>query len=205
MTREDLQALRIPLIVLGLTLLASTGVALFSGSLLDSARQTRSQREAQLRAAHLRIQNAGEEKERIVRYLGAYQQLARAGLIGDEQRINWLDSLRMANQDARTLGIEYDIGAQKTYTYAAEFDAGKLLLQESVMRLKLRLVHEEDLSRFFGALATHGGGFFTVDECKIQRLAVKEQKTPLPEANLAAECDVRWITINPAPPTESKK
>jgi hypothetical protein len=205
MNREDLQALRIPLIVLGLTLLAATGVALFSGSLLDTARQTRSQREAQLREAHLRIQNAGEEKERIIRYVGAYQQLARAGLIGEEQRINWLDSLRMANEDARTLGIEYDIGAQKPYSYRTEFDTGKLLLQESVMRLRLRLLHEEDLPRFFGSLTRHGGGFFTVDECRVQRVSLKEQKAPQVEANLAAECDVRWITINPAPPAEGKK
>ena len=204
MNREDLQALRIPLIVLGLTLLASVGVAFFSGSLLEKARESRSHREAQLREARLRIQNAGEEKERIIRYLGAYQQLSRAGLIGEEQRINWLDSLRMANQDARTLGIEYDIGAQKPYSYAAEFDAGKLLLQESVMRLKLRLLHEEDLPRFFGSLAKHGGGFFTVDECKLQRVSLKDAKPQL-DANLAAECDVRWLTINPAPPAEKKK
>jgi hypothetical protein len=204
MNREDLQALRIPLIVLGLTLLASVGIAFFSGSLLDKARETRSQRETQLREARLRIQNAGEEKERIIRYVGAYQELARAGLVGEEQRINWLDSLRTANQDARTLGIEYDIGAQKPYSYAAEFDAGKLLLQESVMRVKLRLLHEEDLPRFFGSLAKHGGGFFTVDECKVQRVALKDGKPQL-EANLAAECDVRWLTINPAPAAEKKK
>jgi hypothetical protein len=205
MNREDLQALRTPLIVLGLTLLASVGVAFFSGSVLDSARDTRSQRETQLREARLRIQNAGEEKERIVRYVGAYEQLARAGFVGEEQRINWLDSLRLANQDGRTLGVEYDIGAQKPYTYAAEFDAGKLLLQESVMRLRLRLLHEEDLPRFFGSLAKHGGGFFTVDECRMHRLAANAPKAPQVEANLGAECDVRWLTINPAAPAEKKK
>jgi hypothetical protein len=205
MNREDLQTLRIPLIALGVTLLAAVGVVLVSGTMLDKARETRSQRETQLREAHLRIQNAGEEKDRIVRYVGSYQQLARAGFVGEEQRINWLDSLRMANQEARTFGVEYDIGAQKPYTYAAEFDAGKLLLQESVMRLRLRLLHEEDLPRFFGLLAKHGGGFFTVDECRMHRLSVKDHKAPQLEANLAAECDVRWLTINPAPPVEKKK
>jgi hypothetical protein len=205
MNREDLQALRIPLIVLGATLLVAVMLVFFSGTVLEKARDTRSKREAQLREARLRIQNAGDEKERIIRYVGTYEQLARAGLIGEEQRINWLDSLRMANQEARTLGIEYDIGAQKPYSYAAEFDAGKLLLQESVMRLKLRLLHEEDLPRFFASLARHGGGFFTVDECKLQRLTTKDARTPQVEANLAAECDVRWVTINPAPPAEKKK
>jgi hypothetical protein len=205
MTREDLLALRLPLAVFAATLLMAIAVVLFSGAVLDRARETRTQREAQLRDARLRIQNAGEEKQRIVQYAGAYQQLARTGFVGEEQRINWLDSLRMANEEAQLFGVEYDIGAQKPYSYAAEFDAGKLLLQESVMHLRLRLLHEEDLPRFLRALATRGGGFFTVDECSIRRQGSKEiPRTPQLQANLAAECDVRWLTINP-PPAEAKK
>jgi hypothetical protein len=204
MNREDLQALRVPLLVLGITLLTAALVVYFSGVMLDDAHATRTKREAQLRQARLQILNAGEEKERIVRYVGAYQQLARAGLVGEEQRINWLDSLRIANQEARIFGVEYDIGAQKPYAYASEFDAGKLLLQESVMHLKFRLLHEEDLLRFFQALAHQGGGVFTQDQCQIRRQSAKDDKGIQFQTNLTAECDVRWITINPPAATERK-
>ncbi len=129
MNREDLDALRIPLTVLGATLLAAIVVMWFSGGVLDNAQRAKAQRETQLREARLRIQNAGEEKEMIARYLASYQQLARAGFVGDEQRINWLDSLRMANEEARTFGVEYDIGAQKPYIYSAELNPGQLVLQ----------------------------------------------------------------------------
>ena len=84
MNREDLQALRVPLIVLATTILTAIGIVYFSGIMLDQAKTTRTQREAQLREARLRIQNADEEKERIVRYVGGYQQLARAGFVGEE-------------------------------------------------------------------------------------------------------------------------
>ena len=104
--REDLEALRTPLITLGGTLLLALGIVYFSGTVLDDARRLLTQREGQLREARGRIQNAGEEKEMIGRYLGGYQQLARAGFVGDEQRINWLDSLRLANEEARTFGVE---------------------------------------------------------------------------------------------------
>ena len=73
------------------------------------------QRETQLKQARLRIQNADAEKEMITRYAGAYQELARIGFAGEEQRINWLDGLRSANEQARTFGVEYDIGAQRPY------------------------------------------------------------------------------------------
>lgn len=202
MNREDIEALRLPLIVLAITIVAAIGVTLVSGNILDNSKRTFSQREAQLRQARLRIQNAGEEKEMIANYLASYQQLTKAGLIGDEQRINWLDSLRMANEEARIFGVEYDIGTQKPYVYAAEFSPGQLLLQESVMQLKFRLLHEEDLPRFFTALGRYGGGAFSVDQCTISRVRPGPPDKAL-QPNLAAECEVRWLTIRP--PASEKK
>jgi hypothetical protein len=204
MTREDIDALRIPLIALAVTLLAAIAIVYVSGNVLDNAGRQLAQREAQLREARLRIQNAGEEKQMIGQYLGSYQQLARAGFVGDEQRINWLDSLRVANEQARIFGVEYDIGAQKPYVYAAEFNVGQLLLQESLMHLRFRLLHEEDLPRFFDALAAYGGGFFTVDQCTVRRLRPVDEKVAQLQANLNAECDVRWLTVKPAGPAEKK-
>jgi hypothetical protein len=204
MNREDLQALRGPLTILGVTLLAAVLAVYFSNVMLDSANATRVKREAELREARMRILNAGEEKERIVRYVSRYQQLAQAGFVGEEQRINWLDSLRLANQEAQIFGVEYDIGAQKPYAYASEFDAGKLVLQESVMHLKFRLLHEEDLLRFFRALARQGGGFFTLDQCHMRRQTGKDDKGVQFQTNLTADCDVQWLTINPPVASEKK-
>jgi hypothetical protein len=205
MTRDDLEALRIPLIVLAVTTILAAGLVYFSSGVLENAHKVLSQRESQLRQARIRIQNAGEEKEMIARYLAGYQQLAQAGFVGDEQRINWLDSLRMANEDAGIFGVEYDISAQRPYAYAAEFNTGQLLLQESVMRLKFRLLHEEDLPRFFNALARGSGGFFTVDQCLVRRLKAGEVEKSLQfQPHLAAECELRWLTVRPAATGEKK-
>lgn len=198
MTRDDIEALRVPLIVFAVTMLVAAGLVYTSANILDGARRVLSQRESQLRGARLRIQNAGEEKEMIARYLRSYEQLARAGFVGDEQRINWLDSLRLANEQAGTFGVEYDISAQRPYTYAAEFNTGQLALQESLMRLKLRMLHEEDLPRFLDALARGNGGFFTVDQCMLRRVRSGESDRSAPiQPRLAAECDVRWLTVKP--------
>ena len=204
-SREDMEALRIPLIALGATLIVAIAMVVISGNVLDDAERTRLSRENQLRDARMRIQNAGVEKEMINRYLGGYEQLARAGFVGDEQRINWLDSLRMANEEARIFGVEYDIGAQKPYAYAAEFSPGSLMLQESVMHLKFRLLHEEDLPRFFSALGRYGGGFFTVEQCHMRRLNTRDGDKAQAQPNLGAECDLRWLTVRPpASPAEKK-
>lgn len=203
--REDLEALRVPLIALGATLLAAFIMVWYSGSVLESAERTRAQRETQLREARLRIQNAGEEKQMIGRYLAAYQALAKAGFVGDEQRINWLDSLRLANEETRIFGVEYDIGAQKPYVYAAEYNPGQLVLQESIMHLKFNLLHEEDLLRFFDALGRYGTGFFTVEQCQMRRLRPADlDRSMQVQPNLVSECDLRWLTVKPQAGTERK-
>lgn len=205
MNRQDLEALRVPLSVLAVTLIVAAAFVYFSAGVYDSAKQSLANRDNELKQARQRIQNAGEEKEMISRYVAGYQQLAGSGFVGDEQRINWLDSLRIANEEARIFGVEYDISVQRPYAYAAEFSTGQLLLQESVMHLRFRLLHEEDLPRFFAALARRGGGLYTIDQCSMRRVKSGEaEKTAQFQPNLTAECDLRWLTVKPAPLLEKK-
>jgi hypothetical protein len=204
MTREDLQTLRTPIISFALVVVASLAIVYYSGSVAESAHRRLQQEETRLRDARTRIQNAGEEKEMIGRYLAQYRQLEQAGFVGEEQRINWLDALRTANQQANIYGVEYEISAQRPYTYATELQSGGLLLRESVMRLKLRLLHEEDLPRFLQALARQAGGYFAVDECTLTRNRPGTvDPTKGAQANLLAECSLSWLTARP--PTAADK
>lgn len=201
MNREDIRELRTPLIVLAAFLALAFLFVWYSGTVAERAHQKLAQQETQLKQMRLRIQNAGEEKEMINRYLGAYRQLEQAGFVGDEQRINWLDALRIANQQANIFGVEYEISPQRPYAHAAELKPGPVALKESVMRLRLRLLHEEDLLRFFQALHRQGGGFFTLDECVVKRLKGSEAAAAAAgpvQPNLLAECEVAWVTAKPA-------
>jgi hypothetical protein len=195
MTRADLHALRTPLTALALTLLVAAGAILYSSTLLDDARRLLAQRETQLKEARLRIRKSDTEQDLITRYSGAYLDLTRTGFAGDERRIEWLEGLRHASKEARTFGIDYDIGAQRPYTYSAEFSPAPLQLNESLMRVRLRLLHEEDLPRFFDALGRTAHGFFTVDSCVMRRLppGSAEQSNQVHQ-NIAADCELRWLT-----------
>jgi hypothetical protein len=198
MNRQDLQELRIPLVVLALALLVAATCLYLSGKVHDAAQQRLATQERALKQARQRIQTSHEEGHLISRYLTTYQQLVAMGFVGDEQRMNWLDSLRSANEEARLFGVEYDIGVQRPSSYGAELDVGRLLLQESVMHLRLRLLHEEDLPRFFEALAKRGGGLYTVDQCKLRRLKIADTDQRAQSPNLTAECALRWLTVKPA-------
>jgi len=202
MTQDDLRALKNPLLALLAVALVGGLAIYYSERLKMSARQQLVQQQAQLKAAQTRLQKSGDEKDIIVRYRDRFRQMERVGFIGEEQRINWLDGLRVANQQADLFGVDYQIGAQRPYAYAADFNPGQLALNQSVMRLRFRLLHEEDLVRFFDALARQGTGLFTIDQCMLRRIDTRGVIRFQPNVN--AECDLSWITVKVGAGAERK-
>ncbi len=202
MNQEDLQALKAPLLVLVLVLIAGAAAIYHTDRLTVTARQQLAQQQKQLKDARTRLQKSGEEKDLIVKYLDSFRQLERAGFIGEEQRINWLDGLRIANQQADLFGVTYQIGTQAPYAYAAQYNPGQVTLSQSVMRLDFRLLHEADLARFLSALSRQGGGIFTVDQCMLKR--IDNRGVIRYQPNLTAECDLSWITARVGAPAQQK-
>ena len=202
MTRADFEAVRNPLIALGAILLGVAGAVYYTDQLVLKARRDLAQQENQLKAARARLHRSGDEKDLIVRYLGSYQQLQKRGFAGDEQRINWLDALRVTNQQAELFGVDYDIGTQKPYPFAASLNPGQVQLRESVMKLRFRLLHEEDLLRFLDLLSRQGAGIYTVDQCTLKRLDTRGVIRYQP--NLTAECELAWITASASATPEKK-
>ena len=202
MNAAEFRALRTPLIVLVLLLAVVSALIYQIDQSLAAAQRELVQQQNQLREARIRLQKSGLEKEVIVRYLGSYQHLQRLGFVGDEQRLNWLEALRLSNQQAQLSGIQYQIGVQQAYPYAAELDPGQLTLHQSLMKVNFRLLHEGDLMTFLATLAKQGAGFFAVNQCMLQRInpdgAVRVQP------NLGAECEIAWITVKPAAPGDKK-
>jgi hypothetical protein len=203
MNQADLQALRNPLLALTAVALLCALAVYYSGRLMLSARQQLTQQQVQFKEARTRLQRSGDEKDIIVRYVDGFRQLERTGFVGEEQRINWLDGLRVANQQADLFGVDYQIGAQRPYAFASEFNPGPLALNQSVMRVRFRLLHEGDLDRFFDSLARQGGGIFTVDQCMLRRIDTRGVIRYQPNVN--AECDLSWITVRVGAARDQRK
>lgn len=190
-----LKRLRAPVATLLLVLGCSAAAVALTDRDLGAARQRTEQHERQVREARLRLQKSGEEKAIILRYLPEYQALQKQGFIGAEQRIDWLDGLRAANARASLFGIEYQIGAQQPYANVHALGANTLPFQQSLMKISFKLLHEEDLLRFFKILEDQDAGTYALNECAIERIAGSPGGV---QPNLRAECELAWITLNAA-------
>jgi hypothetical protein len=192
---EDLKAIQIPLIILIAVIGMGVGIIYYTHKLLQTEQQKLIKQQSLLSEARSRVQKSGDEKATITQYLGDYQYLQQLGFAGDEQRINWLEGLRQSNQQLQLFGVDYKIATQQAYPYASELDPGPLKLNQSVMNVSLKLLHEGDLMRFLGTLAQKGVGIFSVNQCMLARIETGGSIRYQP--NLRADCELAWITAKP--------
>ena len=195
MNSEDLKALRTPLAFLVTMIALAGGAVYYTDKLTKTAVTDLTRQKGVLQTAQTRMRQSGDEKEIIVKYVETYRELEKTGFAGEEQRINWLDALRNTNTRTEQFGVSYQIGIQHPYPNAAEFDPGPITLQESIMELDLRLMHEGDLLRFFDELRAQKVGLFDVKECTLIRTDRAETLRNSPY--LSAKCNLAWITARP--------
>jgi hypothetical protein len=196
LTTKDLAAMKLPLLALAISIVASVALVGFSSSKREGAELQHRLQITALQDARSRYQRSGEERETILRYLPAYQQLEKEGFVGTEQRINWLESLRTANGQAGLFGVSYQLDAKKPFPPIGQYNPMSQQVQHSQMKLTFGLVHEGDLMRFLRALEAQQTGIFVLNGCQLDRGGRGDAPAPR-QANLSAQCELSWLTIDP--------
>lgn len=198
LTGDDWLALRYPLLAFAAALLAGAAMVVFTRQALDQEKLRHTRQEVVLREAQERLQKSGDEKARILRYRASFASLQQRGFVGEEQRINWVDALRAASLKLKMFGVNYQIEAQQPYDAPLGMDAGQYHVHQSLMKISLGLLHEEDLLRFLDTLNEQQAGIFTLRECSMQRQTAGRVESAKVQPNLQAECSLSWLSISEA-------
>ncbi len=177
------------------------GACVLSGGLLWGSRHFATQMKHEYQRHHQEFLvvsrkyiAVGDEGQLIRTYLPKYEGLARRGVVGPEQRLNWMEALRGASDALKLPSVRYDIHPQIPYTRGSPTMTSGLGVYASQMDLILGLLHEEDLNRLLRELRDRATGLFTVEECRLRRAAARiEPQSGRPNVN--AECSLSWTTI----------
>lgn len=199
-TASDWHALRNPILTLSAILLLGIALVFFSHQQLVQTRGLLKTKEAALHEAQRRLHKSGEEKDKILRYRAEFLALQQRGFIGEEQRINWVDALRAASLSLKMFGVNYQIEAQQPDAAPVAPDAGPYRLHQSVMKINMGLLHEEDVLRFVNALAQQQSGVFSLRECSLQRQGSAKAENIRVQPHLQADCSLAWLTISEVSP-----
>ena len=168
----------------------------------------RNQREAnrQLIDARNRLATASEDHKNMQAYTLEYSALLERNVIGNDQRLDWIEGLDKIHKQNRALGsmdFQYSIAPQKTYTPAPPMDNGNFELNRSDMILHFELLHEGQLMTFFDTLRTDVNGWFILDHCALERSGMASANADSgadtaahgPAPQLRAECAGGWFTM----------
>ena len=191
---QDWKKLKTPLILLASILIAV--VLLVAGTqYYNSAQASALQQQQQaLNTAKQRYLSSGAEKTTITEFLPQYQQLINKGFVGEERRVEWVESLRMQHKAHRLFGIKYTINQQEDYKPSFVTNLGGFALNRSIMKLDLDMLHEGDILQLTESLNTASTTPFILRDCEMTRLnnnVFVNQLTP----NMHAACELDWLTI----------
>lgn len=116
-------------------------------------------------------------------------------MVGKEDRLNWVDSLRTSVQVLQVPRMHFQFSPQVRFDKGL-IDAGsQLKLYSSRMNLEVGLLHEIDLLRIFAELERKIPSMFTIDSCEIE--PVDEMFFyAVDRHNLNVRCELLWFTFN---------
>ena len=194
-TKEiDWSVFRGSLIFLGAAVVISAVLVGGSFAFLQTAQDDHAMEKRRLVNARSKYQNVDEEKQVIETYLPQFSALEEVGLVGEEHRLTWLETLRNAVAGIKLPGLRYDVSSREAYTPNFPVEMKSFAVQATEMRLAIRLLHEGDMLALFNQLDTHAVGLYSVSRCSIGRTRREFGRDPT-RANLESSCWLNWYTL----------
>jgi hypothetical protein len=160
---------------------------------LRDATEAKQQAQQSRDAAYNRFAHVENEKQEIRTFQPQFVVLRDKGLIGEENRLNWVDQIRQIQEQRRLPPLSYEIEPQQPVRMDGRMPLGGYLLRSSRMSLHMDLLHEGDLFNFLEDLRQRS--YFAVQECTLKRTGGAQNLPNAPQ--LAADCKLNWVTLIP--------
>ncbi len=144
--------------------------------------------------ARRRLAAAHEDRENMSIYADEYGALIKRKIVGDDQRLDWMEGLEELRQMNLVTDFRYHIAPQKKYAPQQQLDSGNFDIHYSETKLQFDLLHEEQLLDFFTALHKKIDGWYQLEGCTLQRISADSEYSAT-AAQLKAECSGGWITL----------
>ena len=149
-----------------------------------------------LRTTHKLYTNMINDIDLLEQYRNLYNGYKASGLVGEERRLSWVESLESTNQVLRLPTLTYNLQPQENFQRPGlKVDRGVSVLS-SPMELTIGMLHEEDLFALLEGLRLSIKSLFTVDSCSMKRTSSINNSLSTKKVNLRTSCTIRWVTID---------
>lgn len=150
--------------------------------------------QAQLLQMKMRYQHAVNQQQLVELYYEDYKNLVQRGFIGNEHRLDWVETLGAIAEEKKGVTIDYNIKALKPYKSSYKLSTKLFRINTSEMVLHMNLLHERDLLDIFSELERRTVGVYDIKKCDLT-MTGKKIIYEASAANIKAECTLNWFTI----------
>jgi len=175
-------------------------VAALMGITADRFRVTQKEKYAQslaaLESTYRQYSGLVNDIDLLEQYRTLFIDYKSTGLVGDERRLSWIESLERTNSRIKLPKMTYRLMPQQDFQRPGLKLNRSVILTSAPMVLNMDLLHEEDIFSVFEGLRHSIKNIFTVDSCKLTRKGIIGRPLDTQKANLTASCVIRWVTIN---------
>ncbi len=136
-------------------------------------------------------------RRRLVdRYHRRYNALRDLGFVGEERRLDWLETLRVTTEDLVLPRVNYAIEPQLQVIAPTDsiLADGQVQIRLSHLRLEMGLLHEVDLLRFIDQIQEQAPGLIKIDACSLIRNNVGSV-LKANQVNLQATCSLQIFSV----------
>lgn len=162
---------------------------------------------SELKQLRHKYYTALNQKLLLDKYENQYEAFISLGVIGDENRLNWVDVLGNLTKKDKVPYLKYKINERQiisSQTLLQSFPG--ITLYKSTMIMNMQILHEGDLYSVLNSLDAEAKGLFDIQSCSIQRNPTEiesliESDT---DKNFSVNCILNWYTLGKQSFSESK-
>ena len=188
---KDFPKLQISLLAMLLMVVVGTASILLSRERVRLANAAFAAAQSERNDFDGKLKRVRSEEHEIREKAALFNALKSRGVIGKEQRLEWVELLKEIRERHRLIELRYEISPQQPLEKAP---SGNFALYASTMKLQLSLLHEEDLIRLLDDLRREAHALIQVKRCDVSRIPRSGPENTL-QGFLQAECLLDWVTL----------
>lgn len=144
-----------------------------------------------------KLARARDEQAELRDKIGRFLALQDRGLIGPEQRLDWVETLARIKVARRIHRLEYDFAPQRPVDASilpGGAGAGSFDFMASQMRMNAQFLHEGELLGLIDEMRASVRALIQIRSCTLERIPANPGDRSNP-AQIKAECTLEWITL----------
>jgi hypothetical protein len=149
-----------------------------------------------------KIEEANKNNQILVKHENTFKQLKDNSVIGDENRLSWVEVVQKTAQSRGMATVKYSISNQVLQEKKSLDKRYKGIdVFKSTMSLDMKFMHEGDLFAMLNALRSHARGLSVVDKCDVELInksGLEQLSAEMARENMRAYCELSWYTLKKA-------